>query len=553
LLFPYFVTSHIRIVMPSHLRSRKPLRGIRRSNGVPQHGGTTSPRWLAGFAAVLVIVAVGAGFPVLARRAEAAVPANSPEVEPEVQAHQAPQEAGREKSDATVTFEDVTAQMGLSIGGSQAAWGDFDNDGWVDLFESAKVWRNEQGKKFTVAVELPSGSWGGLWGDYDNDGYLDLYCWSDGKLYRNEGGESFKEVTMPEGYPQISRGACWGDFDGDGWLDLYVGGYEVWPAEEFADVIFRNREGRGFVVAWQQQGKPKRARGVTAADFDEDGDLDLYVSNYRLQPNILWLNNGNGVFSDAAQRYGVAGDGALGAWGHTIGSAWGDLDNDGHLDLFVGNFSHPPQYQDRPKFLKNLGPLQQFRFEDKSARAGLHWQESYASPTLGDYDNDGDLDLFFTTVYSGDTSVLYSNNGDWTFTDVTGVAGVGTANTYQGAWADCDNDGDLDLVSGGRLFANTGNDNHWLKVHLKGSGKVNCTAIGTQVRIRLGEQVLTRQVEGATGEGNQNDLTLHFGLGKHTGTVTALIRWPDGTTQTTTTKPDRCIIVQYRPGQATSP
>jgi len=553
LLTQYFTTSHIRIAMPSHLRSRKPLRGIRRSSSVPQQGGTTSPRWLAGFAAVLVIVAVGAGLPVSARRAEAAVPADFLEVEPEVQAHQAPQEAGREKSDATVTFEDVTAQMGLDIGSFQAAWGDFDNDGWVDLFENAKVWRNEQGKKFTVAAELPSGSWGGLWGDYDNDGYLDLYCWSDGKLYRNEGGESFKEVTMPEGHPQVSRGACWGDFDGDGWLDLYVGGYEVWPAEEFADVIFRNREGRGFEIAWQQQGKPKRARGVTAADFDEDGDLDIYVSNYRLQPNILWLNDGNGVFSDAAQRCGVAGDGALGAWGHTIGSAWGDLDNDGHLDLFVGNFSHPPQYQDRPKFLKNLGPLKQFRFEDKSARAGLRWQESYASPTLGDYDNDGDLDLFFTTVYSGDTSVLYSNNGDWTFTDVTGVAGVKTANTYQGAWADFDNDGDLDLVSGGRLFANTGNDNHWLKVHLEGRGKVNCAAVGAQVRIPLGEQVLTRQVEGATGEGNQNDLTLHFGLGKHADTVTLLIRWPDGTTQTITTKPDRYIIVQYPPVQAASP
>jgi hypothetical protein len=84
------------------------------------------------------------------------------------------------------------------------------------------------------------------WGDFDNDGYLDLYCWSTGSLFRNQDGKHFEEVAMPEGHPKQSRGACWGDFDGDGWLDLYLSGFEVWPLQEFSDVIFRSLEGKSF-------------------------------------------------------------------------------------------------------------------------------------------------------------------------------------------------------------------------------------------------------------------------------------------------------------------
>jgi hypothetical protein len=284
---------------------------------------------------------------------------------------------------------------------------------------------------------------------------------------------------------------------------------------------------------------------VTAADFDEDGDIDVYVSNYRLQPNLLWRNDGAGRFADAAGELGAAGDGDLGAWGHTIGSAWGDLDNDGHFDLFVGNFSHPPEYQDRPKFLRNLGAAQQFRFEDKSTGAGLRWQESYASPTLGDFDNDGLLDLFFTTVYPGDTSVLYRNRGQWRFEDVSAAAKVDVPTTYQAAWADFDNDGYLDLATGGRLFRNPGGNGHWLRVQLTGSGKVNSSAIGAQVRVRLDDQTLTRQVEGATGQGNQNDLTLHIGLGTHAEPVGLEVRWPDGQVQQVETLVDRTVSVSH--------
>ena len=456
--------------------------------------------------------------------------------------------AGTPKPGPTPTFVDVTDRVGLTgLARCEAAWGDYNSDGWVDLYVGGQLWRNDAGQQFTRVADV-SLQGVGIWGDYDNDGHADLFCWvGTGKLYRNNAGRGFEDRSdrLPELPMENSRGAVWGDFDGDGWLDLYVGGYEA-PGYQ-PDCIYRNTCEGTFVKVWQTRGKPLPARGITAADFDEDGDLDIYVSNYRLVPNLLWRNNGRGVFADVARAHGVDGDGGLGAWGHTIGSAWGDLDNDGHLDLFAGNFSHSPAYQDRPKFYRNRGPKHGFRFEDRSKRAGLAWQESFASPTLGDFDNDGRLDMYNSTVYPRDHGVLYRNNGDWTFTNVTPRLGATVKGTYQAAWADYDSDGDLDLVTGGRLFRNQQRTGHWLKVRLRGDGRtVNRDAIGAQVRVRLGLYTLTRQVEGATGEGNQNDRALHLGLGKQNRPLQLTIQWPNGTSQTLGTRPDRSITVEYR-------
>jgi len=430
-------------------------------------------------------------------------------------------------------FEDASKSLGLSIGGGQVSWGDFNNDGWEDLHDGG-LWVNERGKKFSrFTGKGPSGH--GIWGDYNNDGWLDFYSWSSGKLYRNVEGKEFVNVTtkaLAERPMKVSRGEAWIDIDNDSYLDLYVAGYEIWQKAVYADALYRNVEGKDFVAHELPKARNMSARGVSAADFDADGDVDVYVSNYRLFPNRLWRNDGGGKFTEIATLSGTAGDGGLGAWGHTIGSAWGDLDNDGYLDLFVGNFSHPPAYQDRPKFLRNRGPDGKFTFEDKSGGAGLHWQESYASPALADYDNDGHLDLFFTTVYAGNTSVLYRNSGDWKFNNTTGPSGIRTAQTYQASWCDFDKDGDLDLASGGKLWRNRGNANKWLAVQLKGTGKVNGAAIGTTVQLKMGKQILTRHVNSSTGEGNQNSLTLHFGLGLNPPKdLELVILWPGGTKQ----------------------
>ena len=444
--------------------------------------------------------------------------------------------AGAEESQTF--FRDRTAQLGLQISSAAACWADFDNDGWVDLCVSGGVWKNNAGKSFSKVAQIGSS----VAADFDNDGFIDLFSWLGQQLFRNNGEGGFSEAALPDLPKCVSRGACWGDFNGDGFVDLYMGGYEDWNAGiTWPFVILINDQGKAFHV--ERTETKYRARGVTACDFDADGDLDVYVSNYRLQPNLLWLNDGTGRFVDVAARRGALAGSPGFAGGHSIGAAWGDFNNDGLFDLFAGNFAHVDSRGDQPKsrFLRNLGADRGHKFQDMGT-CGVHYQESYATPSAGDYDNDGNLDLFFTTVY-GTASfgkknhpVLFRSNGRFAVDDVTRSAGLENLGpTYQAAWADYDNDGDLDLASAGKLFENQGNENGWLKVRLHGDGKaVNSSAIGAQVRITLGERTLTRQVEAGTGEGNQNDTTLHFGLGARRAPVNLDILWPNKSRQTIT-------------------
>jgi hypothetical protein len=169
------------------------------------------------------------------------------------------------------------------------------------------------------------------------------------------------------------------------------------------------------------------------------------ASNYRLAPNFLWFFDDKKVLKDRAMELGVAGNPGppvkygngmeIRCCGHTIGSCVADFDNDSHLDLLVANFSHPPEYQNRTQFLRNGGPPN-YRFEDKSKAVKLRRQESYAVAVAGDVDKDGLVDFFLTTVYAGDSIVLYHNQGDWRFVEVTMESGVATATTYQAAFAD---------------------------------------------------------------------------------------------------------------------
>ena len=440
-------------------------------------------------------------------------------------------------------FED----SGIDLGGGKAAWADIDGDGFADLIASSGIFRNDRGQRF----ERMSSGGDSIVGDFDNDGDLDLFDYGGRRLRRNDGDWVFTDVTeamIPALPMSVTRGAVWADFDGDSFLDLYIGGYEA-PGYQ-PDAILLNEQGQRFRLAWTQSGDVDPSRGITACDFDEDFDMDVYVSNYRLEQNQLWRNNGRATFENAGPALGVHGiyDGWGHSHGHTIGSSWGDLDSDGDFDLFVGNFSHPQEWQDRPFFYENLGRAEGFRFADRTGASGLAWQESFASPTLGDIDNDGDLDLYFTCVYNGNRSVLYVNHGGFRFSEETSARGLATYVTYQAAWADVDNDGDLDLTTGGRLLRNTGTQgaSRWLAVRLRGDGvNVNTTAIGAQVRAALDGRTLARQVDSSTGEGNQNDLTLHFGLGSHTGPVPIEVRWPDGLIEETLLEPNRIVELEY--------
>jgi len=436
---------------------------------------------------------------------------------------------------------------------------DFDNDGHVDVRNGRFLYRNDGG---TNATYLGAAGADYVWGDYNNDGLFDRFLWvgsgylqrlnnSDGTSYTTYHNNSVMprlppaEINGETVYDSSTRqGATWGDWNNDGWLDLYVTGYELSYSDPsgFPDAILMNNAGAAFSMTALNATTNNRARGVTACDFDQDGDLDIFVSCYRLRENNLWLNDGSGNFTDVATARGVAGVGTTYYdRGHTIGSCWGDFNNDGLFDLFIANFAHPDAAQDRPMLMQNMGPANGYTFVNRWTLDGTQYQESYATAMAVDYDNDGDLDLFFTTVYSVssggviDNSRLWRNDGNWTFTDVTTQVGLPSnlGRTYGAAWGDVNNDGFPDLLTNDKLFINQGNANKWLKVRLEGDGvSINRAAIGAQVRINLGSQTIMRQVEGASGKGSQNEMTLHFGLGSRTAPVNLEIIWPGGTVQT---------------------
>jgi enediyne biosynthesis protein E4 len=245
---------------------------------------------------------------------------------------------------APYSFVDRTVELGLFISGEGACWVDVDADGWTDLAAGGAVWRNEEGKRFAKLQEVGKV----VAADFDNDGYPDLFSMSPLQLWRNGGGKRFEAFPLPPNLPEtVSRGACWGDFDNDGFADLYVGGYENWQDQvTFPTLFLRNEGGKAFRLMWHEA--QFRTRGVTACDFDQDGDLDIYASNYRLKPNLLRVNDGAGTFRNRAAEFNAAATSVGFPGGHSIGAAWGDFDADGLFDLFAGNFAHVDQRGDQP-------------------------------------------------------------------------------------------------------------------------------------------------------------------------------------------------------------
>jgi len=489
------------------------------------------------------------------------------------------------------TFTDVTDSFGLADRKeSRVAWGDCNNDGSDDLLLNGCVlFRNDAGRGFTNVTDSAglkdvSGR-GGLFADFNNDGWLDLYV-SAGSgpdwLLKNDNGR-FVNLSDRAGGPSDSfptEGAGWADYDNDGWVDLYCANYENWEQHSYyPDKLYHNERGyladvtktAGIIPPY---GIDLAGRGVNWGDYDDDGLQDCYVSNYRLCENFLWHNRGDGTFENVAAQEGVAGDEVAGWYGHTIGSTWGDYDNDGDLDLFTADLAHPRyiEFSNRSRLYENLGPKASPRFRDRRAELGIRYEETHSDPAWADVDNDGDLDLYITSIYEGRRSFLYENklvlppslgsviirspgevpplpSGAAEFREVTWLSGTRCYNGWGCAFSDFDNDGDVDLVvgsgSGLRLFRNdTENGNNWLKVKVVGT-KANRAGIGCRVTvIERNKRRQMREVEGGKGTMSQNSLIQHFGLGKDARPVTVQVRFAPGRVTTLkNVKPDQLITV----------
>jgi len=445
------------------------------------------------------------------------------------------------KNNRDGTFTDVTAKAGLTRAGwaSGVTVADYDNDGFDDIFISYyghnALYHNNGDGTFSD-VTKQAGLWrsevrygsGCTWVDYDRDGHLDLFvanylsttvdklpkpgsnpdctwkgvavnCGPRGlpmgsaQLFHNNGDGTFTEVSKQSGvgaasgsYPMTCVAA---DYDNDGWPDIYV------ACDSTPSWLFRNQHDGTFReealergIALSEDGMEQAGMGVAVGDFDLDGNLDVFKTNFSDDTNVLYRNDGKGNFDDVTIRSGLAVETRYVGWG----TGMVDLDNDGLLDLFVVTGTVYPEVE------KKL-PTYPFR-----------------TPRL-----------------------VFRNLGDGRFEELIEEAGPGVSDVHSSrgcAFGDFDNDGDIDVLVWNMneppslLRNDLAGNGHWLKVQLVGV-RSNRSAIGARVTVRYGNKQQAQEVSAQSSFYSVNDRRLHFGLGPET-TAHLTIRWPNGAIET---------------------
>ena len=407
---------------------------------------------------------------------------------------------------------------------------DFDNDGDLDIFvgfnnKPSRMYRNDRGTFAEVAAEVGLDATGAIrtsaWGDYDGDGNLDLFIasvsgsnsWA--RLFRNEGnGRRFTDATSSAGV-QVSgsfRQASWIDFDNDGGLDLFV------ALRDKPNVLFQNDKGKFTDVAkeWGVD-DPRRSVGAVWFDYDKDGDLDLYVANMDGDANGLFRNDGR-RFTDAAKELGVeTGGRPLGStlFG-SVRPSLADYDNDGNIDIFCANYGPNGLY-------RNIDGRQ---FIDVAPALGLAIDNCYDSGAWGDWDNDGRIDLYVNgTVTRGRSFEDFLFHNDPTrFSDVTPDMLKKNDADHGVQWLDFDGDGDLDLA----LTNASATGMHYLLRNDLPADRARrslqvaavdamgrYTRAGAEIRIfdsRTGRLLGTGLMDTGSGYNSQNAMPVHFGL-----------------------------------------
>ena len=435
------------------------------------------------------------------------------------------------------TFSDVTDKAGVGdVGwGMGCAVGDFNNDGFDDLYVTSigpdHLFKNNGNGTFTdvtqkAGVSDPRFSTGAAFLDYDNDGRLDLFvtnyvdfdtnhlptfgegptcqfkgvpvqCGPRGlpgagdSLFHNNGDGTFTDVSKKAGVADsrgyYGLGVVGSDFDGDGWIDIFVAN------DSTPNFLYHNNGNGTFSeigfesgTALDKNGNEQGCMGVTLGDYDHDGLLDLFITNFDDEYNVLYHNAGRGSFVDVSYESGVA---MISLPYVGWGTKFFDYDNDGWLDLFIANGHAYPQrdrYRQRKLLHRNN---RDGTFSEVAAQVGSALMEERASrgTAFGDIDNDGDVDI--------------------------------VVNDLDGAPQLLRNDG--------------GNKNNWILVKLIGT-KTNRNGIGAKVKIVSGDLIQVDEVRSGGSYISQNDLRLHFGLEKRTSVDQIQVRWPSGAVDTLT-------------------
>jgi hypothetical protein len=400
-------------------------------------------------------------------------------------------------------------------------------------------------------------------GDYDNDGFADLYVtnWNSAILYHNNGDGAFTDVTAKAGVdnPHFGVGAAWFDYDRDGKLDLYVGNYlkfdpnakmlyftaDAFPGpldyEGDADRLFHNNGDGTFTDVSHKAGIANpagRAMGVTVGDFDNDGWPDVYVANDTME-SYMYHNNHDGTFTNVAPEVNTA-FGANGEATSAMNPIFGDYDNDGWQDLFVSDMRYHRLFHNPGKERFWLDTTVETGVAQVSGQY-VAWGDGFF-----DFDNDGWKDIYVVNgglhwLIPMEDSVL-RNNGNGTFTDVSAQLGnyFRFKKVGRGAcFADDDNDGYIDgfiMVLGGKgiLLHNNpppvGQRNHWLTLKLVGT-KSNRDGYGARLEAVAGDLRQYGEAVSENGYLSQGDPRPHFGLGPHTEVDLLTITWPSGIVQ----------------------
>ena len=498
---------------------------------------------------------------------------------------------------------DASKKYIIETTGSGVGFIDYDNDGYLDIFVISgpggtnRMYHNDGKGRFTDVtkqVGLERTGWGQAVcaGDYDNDGYTDLFVtyWGQNILYRNIEGKRFEDVTakthLTQDRVRYNTSCAFLDYNNDGHLDLFVANYLKFDFDSTPkpgdnpycfymqipvncgprglpfdrNILYRNNGDGTFSDVSEAAGitgaDEDYALGVLVADFNHDGRPDIFVSG-DVTPSLLYVNRGDGTFSEEGLLRGVA----LNEDGHAssgMGVCTGDYDNDGQLDIFRNNFSDEREtlYHNRRKG----------EFDDATTRAGLSHNTSYVGWGCGfvDFDNDGWKDLLLVNghvfpeidqlkidIHYKERRIVYHNLGNGTFDDISEHAGAAILERHSSrgaAFGDYDNDGAVEVVVNNQNEAPSllklarkppGN---WVILKLEGV-RSNRSAIGARVSLTADGRTQVDEVRSGGSFASQSDLRLHFGLAQARKIDRVEIEWPSGVRQVETDLDMNRIIV----------